>query len=93
MGLLFLLIINSIEYFKHKGSDKYKKWNLKYKLVEGRFLDYSKFGFVFGGTYLIGVDNYGYLIIEYGSAKELHFEGKYKTINSFKEQMIFEKVN
>lgn len=80
------------EYIKYYGKTKYKKSNYKYHLVEGKYIELSKFWFVFGMTYFIGIDDKGILVLEYASSKEKNYTNNYKLIKADIEQMNFEKV-
>ncbi len=81
-------------YAKEQGkSDFQKKMSAKYKIENSRFILMYKLAKASGGVSQIGLDEKGYLILNYPKVIENVKKGEYFSYYAIIEQYIFKKVN
>jgi hypothetical protein len=80
-------------YAKEEGKTSYKKMmSAKYKVENSRFMMVYKFVKASGGVSMYGIDEKGYLILNYPKVIENVKKGEYFSYYSIIEQYIFQKV-
>ena len=80
-------------YVKETGKTDFKKMmSAKYKIENSRFILMYKLAKSGGGVSQIGIDENGYLILNYPKVIEHVKKGEYFSYYAIIEQYIFEKV-